>query len=157
MSQEQDFILELQQVQPVFLLDRKPKVAESYYVHMHTIALRARPLRSFLGDPYKIPLTKAALCASREPPSSDVKKEKKKKKPTKPFSHTYTFVYLLSYCQSVEDTSTAKQHTLNIWDTENAAWEALSVPALYSANAKNVPFVMVVNEFSCSPFSLDLC
>lgn len=87
MSQEQDFILELQQVQPVFLLDRKPKVAESYYVHMHTIALRARPLRSFLGDPYKIPLTKAALCASREPPSSDVKKEKKKKSPQNLF-HT---------------------------------------------------------------------
>lgn len=95
MSQEQDFILELQQVQPVFLLDRKPKVAESYYVHMHTIALRARPLRSFLGDPYKIPLTKAALCASREPPSSDVKKEKKKKAHKTFFTHVYIRVPLI--------------------------------------------------------------
>lgn len=78
MSQEQDFILELQQVQPVFLLDCKPKVAESYYAHVHTIVLRARPPRSFLGDPYKIPLTKAALCASGGTPSSDVKKGEKK-------------------------------------------------------------------------------
>ena len=52
----------------------------SYYAHVHTIVLRARPLRSFLGDPYKTPLTKAALCASRGTPSSDVKKGKKRKK-----------------------------------------------------------------------------
>lgn len=79
-------------MQPAFLLGRKLKVAESYCAHVHTIALRARPLRSFLGDPYKIPLTKAALCVSRGTPSSDVKEEKKKK-PTKPFSHTYTVAY----------------------------------------------------------------
>lgn len=143
------------ELQQAFLLDRKLKVAESYYTHVHTIVLRAGLLRSFLGDPYKIPLTKAALCASRGTPSSDVKKGGEKKPQN--FFHTHIYAYLLSCCQSVEDCSTAKQHALTIWDTKNAAWEALSVPALNSASAKNVPFVMVVNEFSCSPFSLDLC
>lgn len=54
----------------------KPRAAESYYTHVHTIELRAQPLRPFLGDPYKIPLTKAALCAGRGTPASDVKNGK---------------------------------------------------------------------------------
>lgn len=86
-----------------------------------------------------------------------LKKGKKNKKSPQNLFHTHVVVYLLSYCQSVEDISTAKQHTLTIWDAKNAAGEAISVPALNSASAKNVPFVTVVNEFSCSPFSLDLC
>lgn len=67
-------------------LDCKPKAAESYCTHVHTIELRARPLRPFLGDPYEIPLTKAALCASRGTPASDVKNGGKNPLTT-PFSH----------------------------------------------------------------------
>lgn len=61
-------------------LDCKPKAAQSYYTHVHTIELRAWPLRPLLGDPYKIPLTKAALCASRGTPACDVKNGEKIKK-----------------------------------------------------------------------------
>lgn len=67
----------------------KPGAARSYYPHVHTIELRAQPLGPFLGDPYKIPLTKAALCASRGTPASYVKDGGKKKNPTTPFSHTF--------------------------------------------------------------------
>lgn len=155
MSQEQDFIFELHWLQPAFLLGRKLKVAESYCAHVHTIALRARPLRSFLGDPYKIPLTKAALCVSRGTPSSDVKEEKKKAHKTF-FTHIHSCVYLLSYCQSVEDISTTKQHTP--YGTLKMLPRKCFQSLLWILTMqKNVPFVMLVNEFSCSPFSLDLC